>query len=366
MEKSTSIPKITLLLFFLFIISFSYTKAQEKTIDPALNKKEDNYLNRQAEAFLYEITKTLDEYPPQFPRQDERFQALLLLDAVLHDVYAAHRPPIQQFYQNRIANALKEIENARIEEGARIWKLYNMGFIVKTKTTTLAFDLVSGESAGSQGFTIPSKIMEGFINQCDALFISHRHRDHADEWIAQEFIDKGKPVVAPPQVWKDRTIQKSITHLKRESHTKQELSIKDGLIKLELVIYPGHQMSSHENNVSLVFTPENISICHMGDQINEGDFMVDYEWIDHVSEMHEVDVLMPPSWTNEIFRIVKGINPALVIPGHENELGHSIDDRVPFWDDSEYLELTYPELKKSEYPLILMTWGESYHYLPVK
>ena len=49
-----------------------------------------------------------------------------------------------------------------------------------------------------------------------------------------------------------------------------------------------------------------------------------------------------------------------------HELGHSIDDRVPFWDDSEYLELTYPELKKSEYPLILMTWGESYHYLPAK
>jgi len=366
MEKSNSISKFSFVLFISLIISLTISLAQDKNFDPNLNSKENDYLNRQAEGFLNEITKTLDEYPPQFPRQDERFRALLLLDAVLHDVYAAHRPPVQDFYQSRIENALLEIENARIEKGARIWKLYNMGFIVKTKTTTLAFDLVSGESAGSESFTIPSKIMEGFINQCDALFISHRHRDHADEWIAQKFIDEEKPVVAPPQVWKDRSIHNSITHLKRKSHTKQELFIKNGSVKLDVVIYPGHQMSSHENNVSLVFTPENISVCHMGDQINEGEFMVDYEWIDHVSEKYEVDVLLPPSWTNEIFRIVKGFDPALVIPGHENELGHSIDDRVPFWDDSEYLELTYPELKNSEFPLILMTWGESYHYLPVK
>ena len=94
--------------------------------------------------------------------------------------------------------------------------------------------------------------------------------------------------------------------------------------------------------------------------------MIDYDWIDYVSKNHLVDILLPPSWTNEIYRIVKGFDPKLIIPGHENELGHTIDDRVPFWYDSEYLELTYPELKSSDYPLILMTWGESYHYFQKK
>ncbi len=26
---------------------------------------------------------------------------------------------------------------------------------------------------------------------------------------------------------------------------------------------------------------------------------------------------------------------------------------------------TYPELKASDYPLVLMTWGESLHYIPL-
>ncbi len=39
-----------------------------------------------------------------------------------------------------------------------------------------------------------------------------------------------------------------------------------------------------------------------------------------------------------------------------------IDDRVPFWGDSEFLQLTYPELKRSNYRVIVMTWGESIHY----
>jgi hypothetical protein len=102
----------------------------------------------------------------------------------------------------------------------------------------------------------------------------------------------------------------------------------------------------------------------MGDQINEGDFMIDYEWIDKVKDYHKVDILIPPSWTNEIYRIVQGFDPAVVIPGHENELGHTVDDRVPYWGDAEYLELTYPQLKASHYPVVLMTWGERYHYMP--
>jgi hypothetical protein len=102
----------------------------------------------------------------------------------------------------------------------------------------------------------------------------------------------------------------------------------------------------------------------MGDQINEGEFMPDYQWIDSVRSHFHVDVLMPPCWTNELFRIVKGFNPALVLPGHENELGHPVNDRVPFWGDADFLETTYDELKRSSYPVIVTTWGESIHFNP--
>jgi hypothetical protein len=135
---------------------------------------------------------------------------------------------------------------------------------------------------------------------------------------------------------------------------------------MEIVIYPGHQMKSIDCNVYLVKTPEGITLAHNGDQINEGDFMVDWEWIDRVKETQKVDVLMTNAWTMDIFRMVKGFNPKLVMPGHEIEMGHTVWDRLPFWGDDEYLKLNYAELKKSEYPVVVTAWGESFTYIPGK
>jgi hypothetical protein len=55
--------------------------------------------------------------------------------------------------------------------------------------------------------------------------------------------------------------------------------------------------------------------------------------------------------------MIRGMKPQLVITGHENELGHTIDHREPYW-------LTYERIKPADRPGILMTWGESYHYVP--
>lgn len=353
---------IQLFFFGLVLQSFSQEAKENHLTNPDLDKKSNAFIDRQDETFLKEISKTLALHPPQYPIAKERKPALYLLDAVLHDKYAEYRLPVQQFYHNRIEQALIEIETDIITEGAKIWKLYNMGFIVKTKSVTLAFDLVHANVENSNGFKLPEYLMKRLISQCDVLFISHWHGDHKDKKVAQEFIDSGKPVIAAEQAWKGEPIFDQITHLKRDANILQSLPIKNGEIDLKLVIYPGHQMGKTLNNVPLIFTPEGISVSHMGDQINEGDFMIDYEWIDSVAENYDVDILLPPCWTNELYRIVKGFNPKLVIPGHENELGHTVDDRVPFWGDDTYLELTNSELYKSDYPTIQMTWGESYHY----
>jgi hypothetical protein len=196
-------------LFALLIIAFLFTQStgwaqSDQTlllkIDPNLDGKEDAYLNRQAIFFLDRIERILLQYPPQYPEPGERYLALFLLDAVLHDVYAAYRPPVQKFFHSRMESVIQQIENAQVDEGAMIWKLYNMGFIVRTKTVTFAFDLVRGSSSRVEGFGLPNNIMKRFVDQCDALFISHRHQDHLDKWVAQNFIDSGKPVISPKLV----------------------------------------------------------------------------------------------------------------------------------------------------------------------
>lgn len=331
-------------------------------VDTTLNEVQNQFMDNQAEALLSQANEVFSDYPPNWPEPAARRSALLLLDGVLHDVYAPQRPPVQVFFKTRMRMAVEEIEQTEITSGARIWKLYDHGFVIRTKTTTIGFDLIRGKSARAEGFPISEDIMERLIKQCDVLFISHYHGDHAEEWVAQSFIDQGKPVVAPPEVWKNKSINKFITHLERVPHTVQMLPVQGGKQKLEVIVYPGHQGGNIENNVSLVKTPEGLSFSHMGDQSNSDDF----EWIDEVGNNHVVDVLLPNCWTTDIVRVTKGFNPALVITGHENEMGHTIDHREPYW-------LTYQRREGSDRfggssevgydtPLILMTWGESYHY----
>jgi len=352
-------------LLVLITISCKAQNNQTKSsvlIDPTLNEIQNQFMDNQAEALLSQASKVFSDYPPNWPEPAARQSALLLLDGVLHDVYAPQRPPVQLFFKTRMREAIEEIEQTEIALGARIWKLYDHGFVIRTKTVTVGFDLIRGKSARAEGFPISEDYMDRLIKQCDVLFISHYHGDHAEEWVAQSFIDQGKPVVAPPEVWKDKSINKYITHLERVPHTIQTLPVQGGKQILEVIVYPGHQGENIENNVSLVKTPEGLSFSHMGDQSNSDDF----EWIDEVGNNHVVDVLMPNCWTTDIVRVALGFNPALVITGHENEMGHTIDHREPYW-------LTYQRREGSDRfggsselgydtPLILMTWGESYHY----
>lgn len=354
--------------------------AAQSVVDPRLGVDDDSFLNRHAAALLAEAEQTFNTVPPQIPEPRERRLALMVLDGVLHDVYAPARPPVQEYFHRRIERAVAEMEGTRVEEGAVIWKLYNHGFVVRTASVTLAFDVQRGtrgfryEAPGSgrtvvptPGFPYPEALADRIVKQCDVLFISHKHGDHADPYVAQAFLDAGKPVVAPEEVFGDTPLQARVTHMKREAHTVQPLPIQDGARELKVVVYPGQQYqdSGIPNNVALVYTPEGMTFAHNGDQVNDPypEYQQDFEWIDKVKEHHKVDVLMTNNWTNDVLRMARGFNPKLVIPGHENEMGHPTWDRVPYWGDEQYLKLNFTELKK-EYPVLVMAWGESYRYKP--
>jgi len=354
-----------LVLIFLFCFSGLSAQFHDKkkgggVPDPQLSQEDNDYLDRQAKVFLDSVQSVLAEFSPSVNECRERMFAKLLLDAVFHEHFAAFRKPVQDYFHNRTGQVIDDLEKSEIINGAWVWKIYDMGFIVRTASVTLAFDLVSGITSGSEDFAMNKDEIERLVKQCDALFITHRHEDHADKVIAEKFLEMGKPVYAPEQAWKNDSIFGKITHLERNTVKKHILDLSGK--KLEVVVFPGHQMKSIENNVYLVKTPEGITLAHLGDQINEGDFMIDFEWIDKVAENYRVDIMMPTAWTMDIFRIVKGFNPKLVIPGHELEMGHTVWDRLPFWGDDEYLKLNYDELKKSTFPVVVLTWGESFHF----
>lgn len=348
-------------------------------VNPVLGSGDDAFISRQSASLLAEVAITLDTNRPAIPEPRERTLALHLLDAVLHDTHAPNREAVQNFYHARIEAAVKQIEESRVTDGMHIWKFYNHGFVVRTPSVTIAFDLHSGPAkfrwdgpnerkvVDSPTFPISDALADRIAAQCDALFISHEHRDHADPVFAEAFLKLGKPVVAPEPVLQDTPQHARMTHMKREAHTVQTLPIQDGKVNLQVVIYPGQQYQGKgvPNNVTLVISPEGYTFAHNGDQINDPypEYQEDFKWIDVVKDHHRVDVLMTNCWSNDLLRIVRGFNPQLVIPGHENELGHQMNDRVPFWGDEEYLGLNLSEVK-AEFPTLTMTWGETYHFAP--
>ncbi|MCU0245680.1 MAG: hypothetical protein MUC42_03850 [Bryobacter sp.] len=291
-------------------------------------------------------------YPPALPEHPVRRAALIRLDDILHIESAPRKPIVQRYYRARIERAVAEIERTRVTEGMRIWKLYNHGWFVRTASVSFVFDIVPG--ADVPGFTVDSAVLARIADQADALFVSHLHEDHANQDVARLFLDRKKPVVAPEGLWKADAIASRLLYPQRSVSTVHSLILASGQT-LRFVAYPGHQGPRVTNNVHLVTTPEGFTVVQTGDQSGAEGPGSDFDWIAHIGRDHRVDVLLPNCWTNNIQRVARGVNPRLILTGHENEMGHTVDHR------EDYTQ-TYNHLFGSPYPFLVMNWGEGYHY----
>lgn len=316
----------------------------------------DGYLNQQAKVSLDLVNRVLEQHQPALEQPLERKMALLMIDNVLHEEKAASRPAVQDFLRTRIEKAIQEISTEKVKKGAVIWKLYNHTFVVKTSTVTIGFDIQRGLTS-VEGMTLDQKLVQSLIDEVDILFISHFHRDHADPWVAEMFLNQNKPVVTPPDLWNDRPFYQKITHPEREAALLQKVRLPARDLTIQFVCNPGHQGKQIPNNVYLVFSPEGLSFSHTGDQSNPDDFA----WIDQVGANYRVDVLMCNSWSvYPDHRLVRGFRPQLTLPGHENEMGHTIDHREPYWLND--MRLGNPK----EFAWIQLIWGEKIRYFPQK
>lgn len=315
---------------------------------PELFDAPDEWIDRS----LQWVDYVLDTYKPGIPEHPMRRAALIRLDDILHIESAPRKELVQKFYRARMQRVIEEIEKTKVTSGMRIWKLYNHGFLVRTASVSFTFDLVPGTR--TPGFAVPADLMERLVAQSDATFISHLHGDHASIDVARMFLAKNKPVVAPEGLWNAMPeMAAKVTYPKRSTEIVHTIGA------LKVVAYPGHQGATVLNNVHLVTTPEGYSVVQTGDQWNDDKPGTDFDWISHIGRQHKVDVLLPNCWTRDIARIVRGVNPFLVITGHENEMAHSVDHR------EDYTQ-TYSRLWGVPYPMVLMTWGESYQYQRVE
>lgn len=328
------------ILLSLILLQGLLLQAQEKTA-PFWGKQEV-YLENQTTKTFQLVDSILNEYRPTDSEPSlARQAALYLLDGIFHDTRLDGSPCISSFMEVRLKQVLADMKKP-LTDGMKIYKLYNDGFIVKTKNATIAFDLYRGGKTKNGSHLIANEMMQAIVSECDLMFLTHNHPDHVDPGVIDLFTRAGKTVVAPNVVQPENG---EITHIRSTQPVNRTFVAKGG--KINVTIFPGHQ-EELDNNIYVVTTPDDFTFAHTGDQYD----IKDLQWLRNIhSKIPPLDVLLINCWANSLRETVDGFNPQLVLTGHENELGHTIDHRESYWT-------SYIKLKAIERPNSLLTWGE--------
>lgn len=333
------------------VISYARNKYGQETLEdglldpfiryPAIPSHIIELRDRWAAETLNWADEILQKHPPKVDPPYIRIQALAAIDDPIHLGEAPVLDVIAGYFQKRVQGGLKHLQaTGRPDEGAGIWKFYNFTFIVKTQNHAFAFDV----SHGYRKVAMTSVQLRTIAKQVDVAFISHDHPDHADVAFAHEMAALGKKVVVPDVLWPKSDIEKSLV---RVSGT-----YKGNVEGVSFIAFPGSQGSSIPNPVYLV-TADGVSFMHMGDQSRGSDYD---KWIKGIGKTHDVDILFINCRDGGMQKKILAIDPELIIPGHENEIRHIVDGR-------QGIVRTLSNLDQNKIPVVLMTWGEYFHYV---
>lgn len=300
------------------------------------------YLNNQAKVAYPLIDRMLDAYPPAKEVDKHRQMALVTLDQFLHDADYQRRTAFYTFINNRLNRVSDKMDKAMLS-GVRIYKLYNSGFILKTKKTTIAIDLVPGGTT-AKPFLTDSALVE-IVNRCDALLVTNSDNSHANRAVAKMFVDLGKQVLAPQGLW--TKLGDEILNVGGDTTQVVKLD------KMTVNVLPGHYGNT-SNNIYVIDLLGCGIIAHTGAQDNDND----WAWIDRLHDQYNVDILLTKSQNTRLEAMLKGFQPRVVITSHENEMESSVDKRDSYWATQKRLK----RLTDLSIPNVIMTWGETYEY----
>ena len=275
----------------------------------------------------------LRQNPPAHPPTQERQAALMMLDGPLHLVDAGRFRSTRDFLVKRLVRAIESIEQTTVTHGARLWKLYNHGFVLRTPTVTVGMDLVRGwrfTEAKDEYYGLAPEWAERLVNQVDLLTITHNHGDHWDTVVRDRALVRGLPMMIEASIFADLPNHPLLHRPQRDRVHSQPAVLNIMTAKeqpVQLTVYPGHQNADVPNNVYLIRTPEGFTVMHTGDQSED----LDWHWIDGVGLHQRVDLLLPNCWSNDLARLVAGVRPRWTIFGHEVEMAHAPSNRESYW-----------------------------------
>jgi len=177
-KKNIIILGIFLLLsLFLVVWYFAPPSEEVRKFSNKINQYQPEILTKEREDLLLEFDDfTFDHFP-------------ILDDDHPLFAYSYLFSDLRKFYKLRFDKLYTEIKSTQISNGPiKLWYVYNMGIVAKTKNLTIGFDLAHKWI----NFDIPQ-----LADQLDILIISHPHQDHYDSSLVKRALKRGVTVVLP-------------------------------------------------------------------------------------------------------------------------------------------------------------------------
>jgi hypothetical protein len=229
---------------------------------------------------------------------------------------------LMKFYNMALEKLLTEIPATKVKKGeVAVWQLYNMGYVIKTKTQCFGIDLYH-------------KYAEKLVPMIDFLLITHNHGDHHDKHLVAEMGKQGKPVYS------------NFLNNGHKVTTDDSFTIGDINVKVTTV----------DHNATLKNFVNTYEVnCYAGKGKDYVMFFTgDAHNYQQLNPTGKVDVFIPHLAVGlNMAEAVKKINPTEVLMSHILELGHAITK----WRWS--YEYGINECVKLQRPgVYLPVWGE--------
>lgn len=225
--------------------------------------------------------------------------------------------PILYYLHKAISTSVAEIRSTTVKQGAVIWKLYNMGYVVKTKVACFGIDINQPGSAQ-------------LAPLLDFVISSHVHGDHSNAELLDAMTAAGKPVYSP---FYSKGVL--INSTREFSH---------GEVKLRFTMNVQGDVPVIVSQIDCGASAHNYTIYHIGDARSVAGFNPDK----HINLfMLHIENAM------NVFEAVARVKPGITVYDHVMELGHAVNK----WRWS--YQYTYNKIKQlqpaSNY---VLTWGE--------
>jgi len=297
------------------------------------------------------VELALKAYPASNENEQVRRSILAILDYPMHVNLHPQRSSqvdglrwakaVGRHHQNGVGPAIKDIASSRTAGGLDVWKLYNMGFVVRSKNHCVGFDVHPGYFPHPYSLT---DSQQGVLaDRLEVVFISHVHGDHFSDRFVRRMLKAGKKVVLPAPIRKDLR-HASIVRLYDDYKTPADL---DGI---KVCVFPGWQSRDTPVNVYAV-NLDGHWVAHNGDNLRTRIYR-------EIPSRCPIDVLLANCWSG-VGAFIAATRPKLAITGHENELAHHVPDRVAYRTTFAYLDM----IRKPPACRVIH-WGEHLRWTP--